>query len=448
MTMRDYANQPLSGATAEGIEAFEQASHELRCYIGDPVASVERALAASPAMTMAHALRAWLHLLGTEPGGLSVARESLRAAQALPANARERGHLHAIELLLDGQWVQAARTLEDVSLDAPLDALALQAGHLLDFFTGDARMLRDRLARALPAWAPGVPGRHAVLGMYAFGLEECADYARAERFGRTSVELEPRDGWGWHAVAHVMEMQGRTDQGVDWLCSGIDAWSCESTFAVHNWWHLALFHLECGRVEEALRLFDGPIGGPGSPLAIDLVDATALLWRLHLRGVDVGRRWEAVADRWAPLAEEANYAFNSWHAMMAFVGADRGHAQDAVTEALQVAARNGSGDSAAFARDVGLGAARAVQAFGAARYAETVALLRPLRSRAHRFGGSHAQRDLIDLTLLEAAIRAGQHSLASALAAERAARRPESPLNRLFLRRAQAGQASPMSCVA
>src|SRR5690554_1369604 len=386
VTMRDYAIQPVSGATGESLAAFELACHELRCYIGDPVASVDRALAASPDMTMAHALRAWLHLLGTEPGGLPVARESLRAAQALPGNARERGHLRAIGLLLEGHWAAAARTLEDVSIDHPRDALALQAGHLLDFFTGDARMLRDRIARALPAWSPDLPGYHALLGMYAFGLEECGEYLQAERHGRASVETEPRDGWGWHAVAHVMEMQGRFDHGIAWLGSGTDAWARGSSFAVHNWWHLALFHLERGEVEQALELFDGPIGGPGSPLAIDLVDATALLWRLQLRGIDVGHRWDGVADRWAPLVGTGNYAFNDWHAMMAFVGAGRGNAQRAVLDSLQVAARTGNGDGALFARDAGFGAARAVQAFGEGRYASAIELLRPLRGRAHRFG--------------------------------------------------------------
>jgi tetratricopeptide (TPR) repeat protein len=448
MTMRDYADHASSGATGDSLAAFEQASHEFRCYIGDPVASVERALAASPGMTMAHVLKAWLHLLGTEPGDLPVARDCLRAAEGLQINARERGHLQAIRLLLEGEWSAAARTLEDVSADYPRDALALQAGHLLDFFTGDARMLRDRLARALPAWSPGQPGHHALLGMYAFGLEECGQYEQAERFGRMSVELERRDGWAWHAVAHVMEMQGRVDDGIAWLRSDTDAWSRDSTFAVHNWWHLALFHLECGRVDEALRLFDDPINGGRSPLAIDLIDATALLWRLHLRGVDLGERWESVADRWAPLAGAGNYAFNDWHAMMAFVGSGRGKAQRAVIDSLQVVATDAS-DAAAFAREVGLDAARAVKAFGEARHADAVALLRPLHRRAHRFGGSHAQRDLLDLTLLEAAIRADQKALASALAAERAAQRPESPLNRLFLRRTNdATQGQPQLRVA
>jgi len=436
--MRDYANQPCSGATAGSLAAYEQACHELRCYIDDPVASVQRALDAAPGMTMAHALRAWLHLLGTEPEGIPVARQCLRDAEGLPANPRERGHLQAIALLVVGHWRAAARVLEDVSIDHPHDALALQAGHLLDFFTGDARMLRDRIARAMPAWDAGRPGHHALLGMHAFGLEECGEYVQAERQGRDSVALEPRDGWGWHAVAHVMEMQGRTGDGIAWLQGDTGAWSRDSGFAVHNWWHLALFHLERGEVEQALALFDGPIDGHASPLAIDLVDATALLWRLHLRGIEVGRRWDGVADRWAQLAGAGNYAFNDCHAMIAFVGAGRDRAQHAVLESLEANAAGGTGDAALFAREVGLDAARAMRAFGQGRYTDTVALLRPLVRRAHRFGGSHAQRDLLDLSLLEAAIRCGQPRLASALAHERAARRPCSPLNQWLLHRTDA----------
>jgi hypothetical protein len=371
---------------------------------------------------MAHALNAWLHLLGTEPAGLPVARASLGAAKPLPANDRERGHLRAIELLTDGHWREAARVLEDVTAAHPLDTLALQAGHQIDFFTGDSRMLRDRIARALPAWSPSAPGYHAVLGMYAFGLEECGEYGRAEEAGRRCVELERRDGWGWHAVTHVMEMQNRSADGIKWLRGDSAAWSTGSFIAVHNWWHLALFYLELGNVEEVLRLFDGPIFGERSQVVLDMIDASALLWRLELRGVDVGDRWGAVADNWTPVAAKGDYAFNEFHAMMAFVASGRQREQEAVIRSLRAAA-TGVGDPAAFAREVGLDAALAIQAFGQARYADTVQLLRPLRSYSHRFGGSHAQRDLIDLTLIEAAIRSNRKELASALAAERHARR-------------------------
>jgi hypothetical protein len=168
---------------------------------------------------------------------------------------------------------------------------------------------------------------------------------------------------------------------------------------------------------------------------LELVDATALLWRLHLRGVDVSGRWSAVAWSWDAVGDAGTYAFNDWHAMMAFVCSGRVEAQAVVVEKLRVAAR-GEADAAAFAREIGLEAALAMQAFGAGRYAETVRWLRLIRHYAHRFGGSHAQRDLMDLTLMEAAMRAGNPSLASALAAERAARRPQSPLADLCLKRA------------
>src|SRR5690606_33500084 len=157
---------------------------------------------------------------------------------------------------------------------------------------------------------------------------------------------------------------------------------------------------------------------------LDMVDQSAMLWRLALRGIDVGTRWQPLADRWAPLASAGNYAFNDLHAMMAFVGAGRPSEQQQVLDA-QRAAIEGQGDNVHFTREVGHPATLAVQAFGRGEYAQAVRLLRPIRSTAHRFGGSHAQRDVIDLTLIEAASRGGDEALAAALAAERAALRPE-----------------------
>jgi hypothetical protein len=240
------------------------------------------------------------------------------------------------------------------------------------------------------------------------------------------VELEPRDGWGQHAVAHVMEMQDRRREGIAWMRGNVDGWTRESFFAVHNWWHVALFHLELGEIDEVLAVFDGPIYGKHSPVVLDLIDASALLWRLHLRGVDVGNRWEAVADRWTPIATAGNYAFNDAHAMMAFVGAGRSKSAEAVLEAQQ-AALEGTGDNVAFTREVGNPVARAIKAFRDGNYAATVELMRPIRSYSHRYGGSHAQRDLIDLTLIEAAARGGQEQLAAALRVERADRKQGIP---------------------
>jgi hypothetical protein len=418
MTLNDTSGHAVSGANAASLDMLETALHEFRCYVDDPVSTVQRALAASPEMTMAHVVHAYLHLLGTEPDGRAVARESHAAAKALPADARERAHVEAVGLLVDGRWRAAGRVLEDLSVEYPRDALALQAGHLADFFVGDSRMLHDRIARALPHWSASMPGYHAVLSMQSFGLEETGRYARAEKMGRQAVALQPRDGWGQHAVAHVLEMQNRRREGLSWMRSNPAAWSEGSFFAVHNWWHTALFHLGLDEIDEVLALFDGPIAGGQSMLALDLIDASALLWRLQLRGIDVGSRWEPVADRWAPMARAGNYAFNDMHAMMAFALAGRSADAQAVLEA-QAAAAEADDDNADFTLEVGHAATRSVKAYAEGDYATAVQLLRPIRNKAHRFGGSHAQRDLLDQTLIDAARRDGQATLAQALLAER-----------------------------
>ena len=423
MTIHDSLGHAVSGASAAALDHYEHACHELRCFIGDPLGRAQQALAESPEMTMGHLLVAYLNLLGTEPGGLQPARAALEAARGLPADGREQAHRRAVEHLVAGRWHAAGAVLEDLSIAHPLDALALQVGHQVDFFTGHSRMLRDRIARAESAWRPGMPGYHAVLGMHAFGLEETGDYGRAEALGRRAVELEERDGWAWHAVAHVMEMQDRRRDGVAWLGARSQTWSEGSFFAVHNWWHLALFHLGMDDIDSALALVDTRILGSESAVVLDMIDASALLWRLQLRGIDVGARWQALAERWTAVADAGNYAFNDLHAMMAFVGAGRADDATRLLATQERAALVSEGDNVQFLRDVGYDATRAIHAFGNGRYGEAVRLLRPLRSHAHRFGGSHAQRDLIDLTLIEAAARDGQALLADALRRERAARK-------------------------
>ncbi|ESX98943.1 tetratricopeptide repeat protein [Mesorhizobium sp. LNJC405B00] len=435
MAVRDPFGLMFSGATEAGFSPYSQAVHELQCFVGDPVGSVDRAISADPGFVMAHVFKGYLFGLATEREATAVAQACHAAALPLAATPREQAHLAALGHLAGGRWHDAARLLEDIAIDNPLDAVALQVGHQIDFFTGNARMLRDRIGRALPSWRCGMPGYHAILGMQAFGLEEMGDYVRAESFGRQAIEIEPRDGWAQHAVAHVMEMQSRQRDGIAWMRTNPEAWTKESFLQVHNWWHLALFHYDLGETDEVLKLYDGPIYGERSTLALNMVDASAILWRLYLGGVDVGDRWAALAANWAPKAGAGNYAFNDAHAMMAFVGAGLEAPVKILLEAQHEAMR-GSDDNAAFTRDVGQPLTEGIKAFGEGNYSEAVRLIRPIRAIAHRFGGSHAQRDVIDLTLIEAALRAGDTALARALTAERALARPDSPLSALFSQRA------------
>jgi tetratricopeptide (TPR) repeat protein len=433
--VKDRLGLALSGADEAAAAHFERGVSELQRFVGDPVGSADQAIAAAPDFVMAHVLKGWLYGLSTDLEAMAVVRDCHAVAIGLAATGREKAHVAALGRLAAGHWHEAGHILEELTSQHPTDALALQAGHQIDFFTGNAAMLRDRIGRALPAWSKGMPGYHAILGMQAFGFEEMGDYIAAETLGREAVALEPRDGWAQHAVAHVMEMQSRQRDGIAWMRGNTDAWTKESFLQVHNWWHLALFYYDLGETDEVLALYDGPIYGSQSTLALNMVDASAILWRLHLGGVDVGARWARLAANWAPKAAAGNYAFNDAHAMMAFIGAGQDVPAKAMLDAQREAIARDD-DNAAFTRDVGHPVTLAIKAFGEGRYDETVRLLEPVRAIAHRFGGSHAQRDVIDLTLIEAALRGGNDALAVKLASARHHARPASPLSGLFIQRA------------
>ena len=224
-----------------------------------------------------------------------------------------------------------------------------------------------------------MPGYHAVLSMLAFGLEENAHYDTAERVGRRSVELEPRDGWGWHAVAHVMEMQNRRADGIAWLTRDTDAWSDGSFFAIHNWWHLALFHLGLDDIDEVLSLVDERVLRSESPVVLEMIDASAMLWRLQLRGISVGHRWHSLAERWLAASAESTYAFNDMHAMMSFVGAGRDGRRVPPAAGAQRDALAADGDNRSFLREVGIPATESIHDFAQRQFAQVI---EKLRSRA------------------------------------------------------------------
>ena len=422
MSVKDHHGLEMTGASPAAADLYRRALGAYHCFAGEPFGDLRAAAADSPGFVMGYVLQAYMTLVGSDAETRKIGLAAFAAARDLPANRREAGHLAAVRAMIDGEIGAAGRILEDLAIEWPRDALALQAGQLMDFLVGDSRMLRDRIARALPDWSPGMADYHAVLGMHAFGLEETGLYDRAEAAGRRAVELQPRNGWAQHAVAHVLEMQDRRADGVAWMTADTEAWTHQSFFAVHNWWHLSLFHLGLGQTDEVLRLYDGPIYGQASTMAFDMVDAAALLWRLHLRGVDCGGRWERLADVYAA-QPRGQLAFDDAHAMLAFVGAGRDADAEAALAAM-AAAVEGPGDNALMTRDVGLPVAQAIRAFGAGDYGRAVELLRNVRNRSARFGGSHAQRDLLDLTLIASAGRAGEACLERALLAERAAAAP------------------------
>ncbi len=433
MAVTDRRGIDFSAGDAASLEIYERALAAFNLYRGDPVAIIDEALEAAPDFVMGEIFRAHMFAGLWEESAVAEIKAGLARLDALAggANERERAHMAALGDWAAGDWQGMRARLDRILMEYPRDLLALQMGHLADFFMGDRDNLRGRVARALPAWSEGEAGHGLVLGMLAFGQEECGDYGRAEESARRALADLPADCWARHALAHVMEMEGRQAEGALFMEESAEHWAQEdNAFAFHNWWHTALFHLDQGDVAKALALYDSSVR-PGSEEAqVTMLDSAALLWRLHLRGEDVAARWQDVADRYEALGEAGFYAFNDMHAMMAYTAAGRGDAAAKQLAAAEQAAGAADAADAADAnaemeRRVGLPVLRAVAAFGRGDYAECAEHLLPIRYTAHAFGGSHAQRDILHRTLIEAALRGGDKALADALCDERLALKPE-----------------------
>lgn len=430
MALKDKNGVPVSTNNLRALERLDRAMELFHGYYGDPFAAIDEALADDPGFVMGHCFRAGILTTTSEKGATAMIRHSVEAVEALwsRANDRERGHITAARAWLDGDFKRAVARYGRVAVDYPRDLLAVQLAHLGDFLLGQSTMLRDRVAGAMAAWDPAMPGYGYLQGMYAFGLEETGDYGRAEETGYKAVAANPRDPWAIHAVAHVMEMQGRLSEGIHWLTHRSKDWAPDNAFAYHNWWHLSLFHLELGETERVLELYDTAIRPEQSRVALEMVDATALLWRLHLQDVDVGARWHDLADAWKDMAGDGYYAFNDFHAMMALVATGRRIAAKELLDSMEDRAE-GWGTNAMMVREVGLPLCRALKAFGEGSYDRAAEQIMCVRIAANRFGGSNAQRDVIAMTLMEAALRGRMSRLARALAAERTALKPTSPYN-------------------
>ncbi len=436
--IQDAQGHHLSGATEAGVTAYDRAVRAFNLVHGDSIGLFEEACQAAPDFAMAYLGKAWVFAVANDPGLLTRAKALVETARPLRLNEREQAHLAALSHLVKGSRAAAVGVLDRHLMHYPFDLIAHQAAALIDGFLGRFPWVRDRSARALPFWSNDQPDYGTLLAFHAFGLEEAGDYARAEDELREAAELEPLSFWPHHTVSHVMEMTGRPEDGLGWMAAREALWSTPGHMnQVHIWWHRALFYLELGQYDAALALYDGPMRATQRPVALSLTNATALLWRLETLGCDIGDRWPEQADLWQDHADGKCLVFADMHAAMAELRSGHEAQFDRRLEAMRETAAS-SLEAAGLYRTVGIPVVDGLRAFHRGAYAEAVESLLPVRVDLWQIGGSHAQRDIVDWTLTEAALRAGQRDVALSLAYERLAARPRSAPNRRFLRNAEA----------
>ncbi len=439
--MNDPRGNPVSTASSQALDASERALWRMMSFYGAPIDELDAAIAADPAWPLPRLMKAGFLLSLTEPSLVDDARALIAAVPESGAgsgDARERAHRAALVRLAAGDWAGAGDAWGALLRTHPRDALALQWAHLFDFYRGDLAQLGGRVAPLLAAWDDDDPLHPYVLALHAFGLEESGRYPEAEAAGRRALAADARVPWAIHAVAHVMEMQGRHDEGLDWMAARRSHWGARDAadggpgpngFAGHLGWHEALFALETLALDRALARFDDYLDAAHIEITLQRVDAASLLWRVALVGGDVGDRWRALVAGWRLDETTAGHSlFNDAHATMALVGAgELAHAREWALLALAAAERKGSWNGAV-SRAIGAPLLHGLVDFGVGDFDRATERIALARRELAAFGGSRAQRDVVDQTLLAAAAHGSDKHVGRALLAERAIAKPATPL--------------------
>lgn len=422
----DLSDDRLTIANDAARLAWNDTLEAIMAHAAATPEHLARTLAADPDFALAHAAKGLMLLSLARAELVGAARDCLakaRASAALqPVTKREKMVIEALALWLDEAPRRAAERLEAVLTAHPFDVLALKLSHGLRFVLGDQAQMLASLRRVAPSFGDSHPLAGYVSGCYAFALEEQGFYDEAERTGRRAVALSPRDAWGRHAVAHVLEMTGRADEGVAWLGDGGSV-AHANNLRFHIFWHLALFRLERGETGEVLRLYDEEIRAETTDDFRDIANGASLLARLDYAGIDVGSRWEELAAKAEGRVHDGCLVFADLHYALSLLGAGRHDGAEAIARTLVADAHaHPSGERRDAARSGAL-AAFGLIAFSEGDYAEASRLLGAARSGLIAIGGSHAQRDLFEQAYAESLIRAGEHERAAHVLGERLARR-------------------------
>ncbi len=404
----------------------------VNAYLGfslDTGKHVKALLTAEPQMPMANVLMGYFYQLMGSRNLVPRAQKSLAAARqhGQSATARERTHMDALDAWARDDLRGATAHWESILLEQPRDILAIKLAHFGHFYLGDPLNIRDSLARVLPHWSDQDSGYGFLLSMYAFGLEETGDYGKAEAQGRRAIDLNRHDPWGVHAVAHVLEMQERYAEGIEWIDELEEAWSTANNFRYHLAWHRALYYLDRDEPERALQLYDETTWDPDSREYLDLCNDVALLARLDLAGIDTGTRWNAVADVLSQHSQVHIMNFIDAHYTLGLTAGGKSAAAEQMMASLESELSENKNPHDSYlevAARVGLALSTAMIAYANGRFDRAVELMLPIRYDIQLIGGSHAQRDLFAQLLIDAAIKADRLRVARGLLAERKALKP------------------------
>jgi hypothetical protein len=373
--------------------------HLLRA-VGDPLADLRAIGPGHPEFARAQTIRAGAGVLAKSPDSFPTIARAIRIGGAAPS-PRKRAHLAAAEAWLAGDPLAAAEGYASILGNWPRDLLALRLAQSSYFFLGRHDQLCAVIDAVMPTWPRGERDFQFVLAMASFAHAENGDAEQAEALGRQALSRHPACPMGVHAVAHAIAESGRPRDGARWMRRQVAHWAGDSRMRTHNAWHLAMFDADEGDLDSAVNILDEWLLPASERSALDACDATGLLWRLAIDGIDDEGRWLRISDAFERTLVPGFWPFVDLHAALAHLAAGRQARLQRLARAIERCAE-GTDYAAARARSITFPALRALCAWAQCRDAEAAALLGDLQPLASA-GGSRVQLKIFESIGHEAA---------------------------------------------
>jgi tetratricopeptide (TPR) repeat protein len=413
--LRDRWGIALGTPSQKAVEAYERAVVSLLAHRADMLSQLESALREDPEFALPQLVRGFALRLLARSDQLPAVQDALRQVEASSAargaTLREALLADALRAWLahdvDGAIASLARACET----HPACLVSMKLHHALCFLHGKHQQMRRSLERCLEVLSPELPGYGYVLGCHAFALEETGAYREALHHARAAIELCPHDAWAYHALLHVLTMQARTREGLSFVRLRGQRFASGNNFVAHIAWHHALFAIAEGELDEALALYDGEITAPLGRDYRDLANCASLLYRLERAGRAVGDRWQRLAELAETRVGDHLLAFADAHYLLALLGAGRVQAAQGFVESVRAALAGRIDHDGLVGRQLGLPLSEGMLALFTGEPERALRKLWPLSVRMLRLGGSHPQRELFELMVVQATRGSGRGAL-------------------------------------
>ncbi len=406
-----------------------------------PEMQFQKAVEVDEGFALAHAGLSLMHMFQSRAAR---AKDTAKYATslALQATRRERQQVEAISLFIGGQGPKSLALIREHLAEFPRDAIMLRLANRL-YVTGCSGAGVANFPNELYAMLNGVERDYvddwAFLGQYAFAHHEMGYLGESLRLAERSLAARPTSGQASHSVAHVFFETGDHIGGGDFLGDWLSGYDRRAPFHVHLSWHQALFELAQGRYAAAVSLYETDIRPSVlQRSAASLADSASLMWRLRIYGGNnPPYSVDEIRDQASPVAGQPGPAFRDAHAALAFAASEDECLFQRLADRLLESSNNGD----SLAKEITLPLVKGIGAFAGGAYGEAVRLIEPVFPQLTRIGGSHAQREVFEDTLLEAYLRAEHYDKAEKMLRARLKQRT-SVRDSFWLSRVRAGSDS------